>query len=83
MLNLHKPLFITHYSFVLSCKQLFNCISKTSQPRWEQHHGISYHPYILGHFANYACICCMHRRVVDGSGVGSAGCVVHVDVHGE
>ena len=25
---------------------------------------------------------CVHRRVVQGSGVGSAGCVVHVDVHG-
>ena len=23
------------------------------------------------------------QRVVEGSGVGSAGCVVHVDVHGE
>ena len=26
---------------------------------------------------------CVHRRVVEGSEVGSAGCVVHVDVHGE
>ena len=28
---------------------------------------------------------CVHRGVVEGSGVhvGSAGCVVHVDVHGE
>ena len=25
----------------------------------------------------------MHKRVVQGSGVGSARCVVHVDVHGE
>ena len=29
------------------------------------------------------CICCVHRRVVEGSGVGSAGCVVHVDMYGE
>ena len=31
------------------------------------------------------CVCCVHRRVLEGSGVGSAGCVyvVHVDVHGE
>ena len=29
------------------------------------------------------CVCCVHRRVVEGSGVGSAGCVVHVDVHRE
>ena len=26
---------------------------------------------------------CVHRRVVEGSGVGSAGCVVHVNVHGD
>ena len=25
----------------------------------------------------------MQRRVVEGSEVGSGGCVVHVDVHGE
>ena len=25
----------------------------------------------------------MHRRVEEGSGEGSAGCVVHVDVHCE
>ena len=28
------------------------------------------------------CVCCVHRRVVEGSGVGSARCVMHVDVHG-
>ena len=28
-------------------------------------------------------VSCFHREVVEGSGVGSAGCVVHVDVHGE
>ena len=33
--------------------------------------------------ANYVlCHLCTHR-VVEGSGLGSAGCVVHVDVHGE
>ena len=26
---------------------------------------------------------CVHRRVVEGSGVGSAGCGMHVDVHEE
>ena len=26
---------------------------------------------------------CVQRRVVEGSGVGSGGCVVHFDVHGE
>ena len=28
-------------------------------------------------------VSCVHRGVVEGSGVGSAGCVVHVDVQGE
>ena len=28
------------------------------------------------------CVCCVHRRVVEGSGEGSGGSVVHVDVHG-
>ena len=28
-------------------------------------------------------VSCVHRRVVEGSGEGSGGCVVHVDVHGE
>ena len=27
--------------------------------------------------------CCVHRRIMEGSGVGSAGCVVHVDMHAE
>ena len=27
---------------------------------------------------------CVHKRVVEGTGLGSAhGCIVHVDVHGE
>ena len=38
--------------------------------------------YILCHFANYV-LRCEHMRVVEGSGVGSAGCGVQVDVHGE
>ena len=29
------------------------------------------------------CVCCVHWRVVKGSGEATAGCVVHVDVHGE
>ena len=28
------------------------------------------------------CVGCVQRRVVQGSGEGSGGCVVHVDVHG-
>ena len=28
-------------------------------------------------------VSCVHRRVVEGSWEGIAGCVVHVDVHGE
>ena len=28
-------------------------------------------------------VICVHREVVEGSGLGSAGHVVHVDVHGE
>ena len=27
-------------------------------------------------------VTCVQKRVVEGSGVGSGGCVVHVDVHG-
>ena len=35
---------------------------------------LSHHPC----FANYALsLLCAYRRVVEGSGVGSAGCVVH------
>ena len=45
---------------------------------------LSHHPYILCHFSNYMPgICCVRRRVVERSGLGSAGCVVHVDVHVE
>ena len=49
---------------------------------------LSHHPHILCHFAatytNVLCVCsCLQKRVVEGSGVGSAGCEVHVDVHGE
>ena len=28
-------------------------------------------------------VSCVHNRVVEGSWEGIAGCVVHVDVHGE
>ena len=51
---------------------------------------LSHHPYILYHFATmhlhkYALslFSCVQRRVVEGSWVGSGGCVVHFDVHGE
>ena len=46
----------------------------------------SHHLYILCHFANYSLcllVTYVHRGVVEGSGVGSAGCGVHVDVHGD
>ena len=29
------------------------------------------------------CVCCVYKRVVEGSGVGSAGCVMHVDMRME
>ena len=29
----------------------------------------------------FVFVSCVHRRVVEGSGEGGAGCVVHVDVH--
>ena len=31
----------------------------------------------------FVFVSCVQRRVVEGSGVGSGGCVVHVDVQGE
>jgi len=30
----------------------------------------------------YLFVSCVQRKVVEGSGVGSGGCVVHFDVHG-
>ena len=34
------------------------------------------------HLHKYAVfVSCVQRRVVEGSGVGSGGCVVHFDVH--
>ena len=50
---------------------------------------LSHHPYILCPFAvtctNMLCVFvnCVQRRVVEGSGVGSGGCVVHFVVHGK
>ena len=41
---------------------------------------LSHHPYILCHFAMLS-VCCVQRRVVEGSGIGSGGCVVHFDVN--
>ena len=62
--------------------------SKTSQTRWERHHN-TFTPSL--HLVLFCQLCfvfvsCVHRRVVElveGSGEGSAGCVVHVNVHGE
>ena len=31
----------------------------------------------------FVFVSCMHRRVVEGSGEGSARCIMHVDVYGE
>ena len=31
----------------------------------------------------FVFVSCVQRRVVEGSGVGGGGCVVHFDVHGE
>ena len=46
---------------------------------------LSHHPSILCHFANYSTLCLLlvhiGARVVEGSGLGSAVCVVNVDVH--
>ena len=44
--------------------------------------GMTVLSHIMCHFADYA-VSCVNRRVVESSGVGSTGCVVHVDVHGE
>ena len=56
--------------------------SKTSGNNATTH---SHHPYIVP-FSCQLCfvfVSCVHRRVVEGSGEGSGGCIVHVDVHGE
>ena len=50
--------------------------SKTSQTRWERHHN-TFTPSL--HLVPF----CLVLVVCIGSGLGSAGCVVHVDVHGE
>ena len=45
-----------------------------------------HHPYILCHFASYVLcllVVCIGGLFMEGSGVGSAGYGVHVDVHGE
>ena len=59
--------------------------SETSQTRWERHHN-PFTPSL--HLVPFCQLCfvfvsCVHRSVVEGSGEGIAGCVVHVDVHGE
>ena len=43
---------------------------------------LSHHPHILCQLC-FVFVSCVHREVVEGSVVGSAGCGVHVDVHGE
>ena len=40
---------------------------------------LSHHSYIL---PTMPCVSCVHRRVAEGSGLGSAGCVVHVHGRG-
>ena len=59
--------------------------SKTSQTRCERHHN-TFTPFLnLVPFCQlcFVFVSCAHRRVVEGSGEGSGGCVVDVDVHGE
>ena len=63
---------------------------KTNQTRWEsmtpQHfHTIPTSCAILPPLTQicYVFVGSVQRRVVEGSGVGSGGCVVHFDVHGE
>ena len=52
-----------------------------NQPtRWEWRHNTFTPSLHLVPFANYA-VCCVHSRVVKGSGVDSGGCLVHVDTH--
>ena len=59
--------------------------SKTSQTRWERHHN-TFTPSL--HLVPFCQLCfvfasCVRSRVVEGSWEGIAGCVAHVDVHGE
>ena len=62
---------------------------KTNQTRWEsmipQHfHTIPTSCAIIfaTTYTNMLCVfSCVQRGVVEGSGVGSGGCVVHFDVH--
>ena len=52
--------------------------SKTNHTRWKWHHytpSLHLKP-ILPTDTNMLCVSCMQRRVVEGSGKGSAGCVV-------
>ena len=72
------------YLFVKSQKNFLNknkCIKDGTLKNQPSQVGVTtilfYYPYILCHFA----IC---RRVIEGSGVGSAGrYIVNLDVHGE
>ena len=64
--------------------------SKTNQTRWKsmtpQHlHTIPTSCAILPPLGQicYAFVSCVQKRVVEGSVVESAGCVVHADVHGK
>ena len=56
-------------------------LSKTSQTRWERHHTIPISCAIYQ--LCFVFVKFVHKGAVDGSGVGNAGCGVHVDVHGE
>ena len=59
--------------------------SKTNQTNGNDTTILSHHPYILCHFGSYALhvfVSCVHNRV-EGSWESIAGCVVHVDMHGE
>ena len=38
---------------------------------------------VVSQFGNVVFVSCVQRRVVEASGVGSGGFVVHFNVHGE
>ena len=45
--------------------------------------GLQHRLFTNGPSKNTVFVSCVHWRGVEGSGVGSAGCLVYVDVHGE
>ena len=63
-------------------------LSKPTKLDLEWPKTLSHHPTSSAYLLSLTQICfvfvsCVQRRVVEGSQLGSGGCVVHVDVHGE